>query len=296
MPDRPRRPARRTNSSRGGAARPLPGHALQAPEVIEHGARKPEAQHRRDLCAAGRWMQERGFISATEGNLSVRLDAQRILTTPTGVGKCWMQPGDLVIVDLHGRTIGGNNAPSSEMAMHLTFYLRRPDVNAICHAHPPTATGYAAAGIALDKALLSEIVLTLGAIPLAPYATPGTAEVPEALAPLIEHYDAILLANHGVVTCGPDLLTALYYMENAEHCARVSLVTEVLGRRRLLTRAEVEKLLAARPRYGLPPATSDIPRPLAAESSGAVDDRVSLTREELAGLIEDAVRSDRHRR
>lgn len=296
MPKRPKRPARRTPPAGNRAARARPSTSPQAPETIQHGAFKTELQHRQDLCAAGRWMQERGLIAATEGNLSVRLDAQRILTSPAGVSKCWMHPDDLVIVDLHGRTISGSLAPSSEMGMHLLFYSRRPDVNAVCHAHPPTATGYAAAGLALDKALLSEIVITLGVIPLARYGTPGTAEVAEALAPLVENHDAILLANHGVVTCGPDLLTALFRLENTEHCARVTLVTELLGKQHLLTRADVDKLLAARPRYGLPAAPAGMPLPAMAESPASGADRITLTREEFAVLIEDAIRSDRNRR
>src|SRR5712692_6707659 len=124
--------------------------------------------------------------------------------------------------------------PKSE-DMHLLIYRRRPDVNAVCHAHPPVATGYAAAGLPLNKALVSELVLSLGCIPVARYGTPGTPELSNALEPLVQHYDAILMANHGVVTYGPDLLTAFFRMETVEHFARVSLVTELLGKQVLLS-------------------------------------------------------------
>jgi len=173
--------------------------------------------------------------------------------------------------------------------MHLLIYRRRPDVNAVVHAHPPVATGYAAAGLPLNKALVSEIVLALGCIPVARYGTPGTPELTEALEPLVQHYDAILMANHGVVTCGPDLLTAYFRMETTEHFARVALVTELLGKQVLLSGADVEKLLAARARYGLETAAGAAPGcPVTAEE--AAGDRVTLTRQELEALIEDAVK------
>lgn len=264
--------------------------------MITPGAIKSEEEHRRDICATGRWLLERGFVVATEGNVSVRLDARRILISPTGLCKGRMACEDLVVVDLDGQRLSGSHGASSELAMHLLIYRRRPDVNAVCHAHPPVATGYAAAGLPLDKALLSEVVITLGAIPLAPYGTPGTNELPEALEPLVENYDSILLANHGVVTCGPDLLTAGYRMETTEHFARVSLVTELLGKQVLLSREHVKKLLAARARYGLPSAPVSAALPLAAENLAPGDQLITLTHEELAGLIDDAVRNDRGRR
>lgn len=210
------------------------------------GAIKTELEYRREICAAGRWLLERGYVGTTDGNLSVRLDAQRILITPTGVSKGAMHPADLVVVDGDGRRLSGERMPSSEIAMHLLIYRRRPDVHAVCHAHPPAATGYAAAGVALDKPLLCEVVTTLGTIPLAPFATPGTHELPDALEPFVERHDSILMANHGVVTCGPDLLTASYRMETTEHFARISLVTEILGRQALLSTEQVNRLLAAR--------------------------------------------------
>ena len=266
-------------------------------DSISPGARKTEDEHRDDLCTAGRWIHRRGFVASTDGNLSVRLDPSRILTSPTGISKGMMVPDDLVITDLQGRKLSGHREPSSELAMHLLIYRRRPDVHAVCHAHPPTATAYAAAGIPLNKALLSEIVLTLGCVPVAQYGTPGTPDLSEALEPLVQNFDAILMANHGAVTCGADLLTAFFRMETVEHFAQVSLFTELLGKQVLLSGGDVEKLLAARARYGTKTAsTAGAGCLVTRESAGAAPDgtgRISVTREELEALIEEAVRKDR---
>src|SRR5712692_1928554 len=211
-------------------------------DSISPGHPKSEDEHRRDICIVGRWFHQRGFVASTDGNISVRLGPNRMLTSPTAVSKGMMAADDLVITDSHGQKLGGLRNPSSELAMHLLIYRRRPDVNAVCHAHPPVATGYAAAGLPLNKALISEVVLALGCIPVARYGTPGTPELSEALEPLVQHYDAVLMANHGVVTYGPDLLIAFFRMETVEHFARVSLVTELLGKQVLLSSGDVEKL------------------------------------------------------
>lgn len=219
------------------------------PEAIVPGSAKAEDAHRRDICTAGRWIHERHFAPATDGNISVRLNASSVLTTPTCVSKGMMTPEDLVITDMQGRSVCGERSPSTELAMHLLIYRVRPDVCAICHAHPPIATGYAAAGLPLDKPILSEAVFSLGCVPLAPYGTPGTMEVCDSIEPLLRNYDAILLANHGVVTYGPDLLTAFFRMETVEHVALVSLVTQLLGKQSVLSAGDVDKLLAARARH-----------------------------------------------
>lgn len=264
-------------------------------DSIAPGHIKSEDQHRQEICVAGRWIHARHFVAATDGNISVRLDPSRVLTTPTAIGKGMMAPDDLVITDMKGNRLSGRRAASSELAMHLLIYRRRPDVHAICHAHPPIATGYAAAGVPLNKAILSELVLSLGCIPVAPYATPGTPELSEVMDPLVQGYDAILMANHGVVTYGPDLLTAFFRMETVEHFAQVSLVTELLGKQTLLSSSDVEKLLAVRARYGSTTASQVGPVcPVTAESSGAAT--VSVTREQLEALIEEAVRKDREHR
>ena len=266
-------------------------------DSISPGAVKTENEHRREICTAGRWIHGRGFVASTDGNISVRLDSHRILTSPTGISKGLMSLDDMVITDLQGRKLSGRREPSTELAMHLLIYVRRPDVNAVCHAHPPIATAHAAAGLPLNKALLSEIVLSLGCVPVARYGTPGTPELSDALEPLVQNYDAILLANHGVVTCGADLLTAFFRMETVEHFAQVSLVTELLGKQVLLSGRDVEKLLAARARYGTTtaaPVSSDCP--VTSDNAGGGSTRISVTREELEALIEEAVRKDRAHR
>jgi L-fuculose-phosphate aldolase len=259
------------------------------PESIAPGAVKTEDEHRRDICTVGRWIHQRGFVAATDGNISVRLDPRRVLTSPTGVSKGMMNPDDMVITDLQGRKISGQRNASSELAMHLLIYKRRPDINAVCHAHPVTATGYAAAGLPLNKALVSEVVLALGCIPVARYGTPGTPELTEALEPYVPNYDAILMANHGVVTYGHDLLQAFFRMETVEHFARVALTTELLGKQVLLSGEDVEKLLAARARYGLTTA-AQVSQQCPVTSDSADADRVTLTRAELESLIEEAVK------
>jgi L-fuculose-phosphate aldolase len=153
-----------------------------------------------------------------------------------------------MITDLEGTVVSGTGHPSSEMRMHLLYYRLRPDVRAVCHAHPATATGFAAAGRALEEAVLPEVVSLLGKIPLAPYGTPGTWELCAGLESLVPNHDAILLENHGVVTCGRDLITAYQRMETVEHFARVMITAEALGGARLLTLGEIRKLSAVRPR------------------------------------------------
>ncbi|HKD76195.1 MAG TPA: class II aldolase/adducin family protein, partial [Ktedonobacterales bacterium] len=205
---------------------------------------------RQDLVRFGKMLHHQGFVAATDGNLSVRLDSERVMTTPTGFSKGMLQPEDMVIVDLQGEKLSGANKPTSEIDMHLTIYRMRPDVGAVVHAHPCTATGFASAGIALDKPLCSEIVVTLGSVPLAPYATTGTMELSESLAPFIPDHNAILMANHGVVTYGADLAQAYMRMEAVEHYAKVVLAVRQLGSAQALDPGELEKLAAIRARYG----------------------------------------------
>ena len=228
---------------------------------------KSERQHREDIVRFGRMLHQRGYVAATDGNLSVRLDKKRILVTPTSMCKGMMSASDLVIVDMSGQRLAGRRNVSSEIAMHLLIYKLRPDIGAIVHAHPPTATGYAAAGLPLNEALISEVVICLGAIPLAKYGTPGTPELTDALEPLIPEYDAILMSNHGVVAYGEDLLGAYMKMETVEHFAKVALVAHQLGRQQLLSPEEVEKLLVVRRKYAA--ATSVAPMPPTAGHNGS---------------------------
>jgi L-fuculose-phosphate aldolase len=208
-----------------------------------------EHQSRRQIVQIGRMLHERDFIAATDGNLSVRLDHRRILITPTGMSKGAMRPSDLVVADMSGQRLKGKLEVTSEVGMHLLIYRMRPDIQAIVHAHPRTATGFAAAGIALNQPLVCEVVIGLGQIPLAPYGTPGTPELARTLEPLIPDYDAILMANHGVVTYGSDLRCAYMKMETVEHFAQITLVTRMLGQQQPLAHGDLEKLVAARSRY-----------------------------------------------
>jgi L-fuculose-phosphate aldolase len=265
-----------------------------ATDEVLPGSSKTEEQHRREICIAGRWLYERGYIVACEGNLSVRLDEGRILNTPTCMNKGTLTPDDLVITDLNGAHLSGQHKVSSEVAMHTLFYRMRPDVQAICHAHPPTATGFAVAGRALDKALLPEVIVGLGQIPLVRYATPGTPELSAAIEPFVPHYNALLLANHGAVTCGVDLLTAFFRMETIEHCAKITLAAEMAGEPKLLSSREVAKLMAARSRYFVAaPPGGGAELPITSDSGDSSGDHVSLTRGELGALIDEAVRKDR---
>jgi L-fuculose-phosphate aldolase len=208
-----------------------------------------EASARRDILRIGSFLHQKGLVAASDGNISVRLDENRILATPTSMSKGLMESDDLVVTDLEGHKLEGRRSPSSEMAMHLLIYRLRPEVKGVVHAHPPAATGFAAAGMPLNQALLAEVVLALGCIPLAEYGTTGTPELSATLRPLIPHYDAILMANHGVVTYGEDVMKAYFKMETVEHFARIALVTHILGRQNLLDREQVGKLLEARQRY-----------------------------------------------
>src|ERR1700739_762156 len=208
-----------------------------------------ERKHREELVRYGRMLHERGFVAAMDGNLSVRLQRERILVTPTCLSKGAMRPADMVIVDLEGKRVAGRRNVTSEIGMHLLVYGMRPDVQAIVHAHPPTATGFAAAGIALTEPLVCEVVMGLGCIPLARYGTPGTSELAQTLEPYVPNYDAILMSNHGVVTSGDTLEHAHMKMETVKHFAKIALVTHLLGRQEPLKQVEIEKLMTARTRY-----------------------------------------------
>jgi L-fuculose-phosphate aldolase len=241
-----------------------------------------EQEHRNQICRVGRWMYSRGHVVANEGNLSVRLDEHRILVTPSGKCKGRLAVEDLLVTDLSGEVVYGAGRPSSEMQMHLLYYRSRPDVLAICHGHPPTATGFAAAGRALEEPVLPEVIVGLGKIPLASYGTPGTWELCAGLEPFVHNYDAILLENHGVVTCGPDLGTAYQRLETVEQFARVMLTAELLGGPHLLPRAEVQKLAAGRPHRGISRPFENFEVPLTAE---AARERGALAQQSLEPVV-----------
>lgn len=208
-----------------------------------------EGELRRGLVRFGRWLYRLGYMPGTSGNLSVRLESGAILATPTGCSKYLLRGCDMVVVDPEGRHLAGSRHVTSEIGMHLAIYRARPDVHAVVHAHPPVATGFACAGRALDEPLCSEAIMTLGAVPLAPYATTGTDELAESIEALIPKHSAILLANHGAVTYGTGLLDAFLKMETVEHFANICLVAHRLGSASPLREQAVHELMEAKERY-----------------------------------------------
>jgi L-fuculose-phosphate aldolase len=188
-------------------------------------------------------------MPGTSGNLSVRLDRQRLLVTPTGVSKFLLKISDIVVVDLEGRQLEGTRRVTSEVSMHLAVYRHRPDISAVIHSHPPIATAFACTGRGLDEMLCQEAVMTLGIVPLAGYATTGTGEVAASLIPYLPGHDAILLANHGAVSYGDNLLKAFQKMETVEHLAQITLAAHQLGDIRILQQEQIEKLHDAKSRY-----------------------------------------------
>lgn len=203
-----------------------------------------------EIIEVGRRLDALGFVPATDGNVSVRLNAREIVATASGVRKGRLTPKDFVVIDPEGARLRGAPKVSTEILMHLEIYRQRPDAAAVVHAHPPTATGFAVAGIPLQQCVLPEVVATIGAIPLAPYATPSTQDLPASIRPLIAQHDAVLLANHGAVTFGPDLFTAANRMETVEQFARILFVARSLGQVNLLTAGQVEAINDIRGRYG----------------------------------------------
>lgn len=243
-----------------------------------------------DLCEAGRRLYANGFIAAMEGNLSIRTGEDEVIGTPAGVCKGYLAPEMLVTCDMEGKERSSGRI-STEIQMHLSVYRARPDVKAVVHAHPPKCTGFAVAGVPLNKAVLAEVVVTLGCIPLADYATPSTKELAESVDRLVRTSDGVLLSNHGALTVGRDILDAYYKMEVIEHFAEITLISRQLGGERLLPRREVSRLLDLRQKvYRLegPPGGDACPVP--AEAVGNGDEMIQLTRGELVTLISDAIR------
>jgi len=227
---------------------------------------KTEGECRADLVRVCRLIYEKGWVAMNDGNVSIRLNKDHILCTPTAVSKGQVEADDLIICDLTGNKVAGRRERTSEIAMHITVYEMRPDIFSVVHAHPPVSTGFATAGRALDKALLPEVVIQLGAVPLAAYGLPGTAALSDGMLPFIPNYDAVLLENHGCTTWGSDVWQAFFRMEMVEHFARITFVAEMMGGAKPLPREEVERLFAARSRYNVNSRSNMAPgMPLVAE-------------------------------
>jgi L-fuculose-phosphate aldolase len=184
----------------------------------------------------------KGFVSATDGNVSARLPGGNILTTRTGINKGMVSAQDLVEISPGGEVVSGRTRPSTETGMHLFIYRERQDVTAVVHAHPPYATGFATARQPLEGCLYPEVIVGFGAIPLADYATPSTSEVADSLRPYVRSADAILLTNHGVVAYGTDVHDAYYKMEKVEHSAQITFIARLLGGEKRLSAEELDRL------------------------------------------------------
>ena len=194
-----------------------------------------------------------GWVAANDGHVSVKVSENEILATPTGISKSYITPEKLVLIDLDGNILEAKEGyrPSSEIKMHLCCYKEREDVKAVLHAHPPTATGFAVAHVHMDNYVMIEDILTLGSVPVTPYGTPSTEEVPDAIRPYLQEHDAMLLENHGALTVGADLLTAYYRMETLELWAKIELNAHLLGGAKEISRPNIDKLISMRDKYGV---------------------------------------------
>jgi L-fuculose-phosphate aldolase len=219
------------------------GEITSSPRVTEH-------ELRQEMIRVGRLLWERGYVAATDGNLSARLGSDRLMATASGLSKGFLSTNDLVVLRLDGNPIssyrGRAQKPSSELSMHLEVYRQRPDVRAVVHAHPPIATAFSIAGVSLARCVIPEVIVTLGSIHTTEYATPGTGEVSESIRHSIRDYDAIILTHHGSLTVGRTLWEAYLHLEKVEHTAQITLAAQQLGRVQTLSPQAVEKLAEKR--------------------------------------------------
>jgi L-fuculose-phosphate aldolase len=265
-----------------------------------------EKTARSEICRIGKLMYDRSYVVSSDGNISVRLDDGRIVATPTMTCKGRMTEDCLAVTNEAGKPLT-ERKPSSELAMHLLIYGERADVKAVCHAHPPHGTAFAVAGLAIDQPILSEVILTLGCVPLASYGTPSTEELSSAMRPLIKHHNALLMANHGAVAYGSDLWQAFDRLETLEHTARIAILSRILGGSKNLPADAIEKLINVREAAGyldeaarcqacgylhdtrLSCSTGDRPPRASHSQSANGSAKISLTREELVDLLSQAV-------
>jgi L-fuculose-phosphate aldolase len=213
-----------------------------------------EFELKKMICEIGRRVWMKGFVAANDGNISVKLNDKEVLTTPTGVSKGFMTPDMIIKIDRRGKVLSGNSKhrPTSETQMHLAIYDERSDVGSVLHAHPPYCTSFAVANIPLDKCVLPEAIIVIGAVPIAAYGLPSTNELPDAIRPLIKNSEAVLMQNHGALTVGPDVLTAYHRMETLEHTAKIVHLARQLGNVNVLPQNEVDRLMDLRPNFNIP--------------------------------------------
>ena len=211
-----------------------------------------EKKAKKAILDIGQRMYVRNFVAANDGNISIRTGENEVWATPTGVSKGFMKKKMLVKVDLEGNVLEGTKKPSSELKMHLRAYQENPELLSVCHAHPPICTCFAIAGIPLDVPVLAEAVITLGDVPVAPYAELGSKEVPEVIAPYCHTHNGVLLANHGAVTWAEDPYSAYYRLESMEYYANILMITgKIQKEQNTLTEEQVERLLAMREKFGI---------------------------------------------
>ncbi|MFA6309625.1 MAG: class II aldolase/adducin family protein [Clostridia bacterium] len=208
--------------------------------------KKEESKLKEQICEIGRRLYQNGFVASNDGNISAKISENEFLITPTGVSKGFMKPDMIVKVDANGILIEGQSDPSTEIKLHLAAYKERRDINSVVHAHSPYATAFAVAGIALDKPLLPETIYTLGDVPISKYATPSSKELANSVSRLLKDHDALLMANHGALTVGIDLENAYFKLETLEFYAKISYLTQMLGKQNELSKSETDKLIDMR--------------------------------------------------
>lgn len=262
-----------------------------------------ESQARKLIIEVGKLLYDRSYVVSSDGNVSIRLDENRVIATPTMTCKGRMTEDCLAITDMDGKALNDKKA-SSELAMHLLIYKMRPDIKAVCHAHPPHGTAFAVAGLAIDAPILSEVILTLGCVPLTGYGTPSTNELTDAMKPFVEHHNALLMANHGAVAYGTDLWQAFDRLETLEHTAKIAILSRALGGANDLPKDAISKLINIREKAGY------LTEKARCQACGYLDDagisceldenshnkpnsngdKISLTREELIELLAQAAK------
>ncbi len=212
-----------------------------------------EYEIKKQICEIGKRIYDRGMVAANDGNISVKISDNEFLCTPTGVSKGFMTPDYICKVDKEGKVIqaNGNFKPSSEIKMHMRVYAQRPDVKSVVHAHPIYATSFAIAGIPLTQPIMPEAVISLGCVPIAEYGTPSTNEIPDAVEKYLQHYDAVLLENHGALSFSDSLINAYYKMESLEFYAQLLYHARALGGPKELSKAQVERLYEIRRQFGM---------------------------------------------
>ncbi len=212
-----------------------------------------EYEIKKEICEIGKRIYNKGMVASNDGNISVKISDNEFLCTPTGVSKGFMTPEYICKVDANGKVIQANAGfkPSSEIKMHMRVYRERPDVQSVVHAHPLYATSFAIAGIPLTEPIMPEAVIALGCVPIAEYGTPSTEEIPDAISKYLQHYDAVLLANHGALSFSDSLLNAYHKMESVEFYAQLMYQAKMLGGPKKLTDAQVERLYEIRRQFGL---------------------------------------------